>query len=362
MLFTDRPLRLGTRGSPLALAQARMTAQALIAAHGWSADAIEIITVQTSGDRIQDRALADIGGKALWTKELDRALVAGETDLSVHSMKDVETLRPDIFHIAAMLPRADVRDKLVGAADFDALPANPLVGTSSPRRGAQVKRLRPDATITLFRGNVATRLTIPPGNVRLSCDFVIEDSGDPDQRSPSGPQMPVEELPDAVMPFLLGSRYCETDRLMDVAWAQFGHLASARERVEAIVGFVHHHIEFRPVIAVLLGDTAVEIQHLPTDPHAQRGRRLPQRPNLVIAGQKRPRDGVHHTHDVMIGREQARQTLGGQIVGNRAINPSSGRQIGLCLSSFILGLQHHCGEHTGNSTGSHRRRAQINVG
>lgn len=158
MLFTDRPLRLGTRGSPLALAQARLTAQALIAAHGWSADAIEIVTVQTSGDRIQDRALADIGGKALWTKELDRALVAGETDLSVHSMKDVETVRHDIFHIAAMLPRADPRDKLIGAASFGALPPNPIVGTSSPRRGAQVKRLRPDATITLFRGNVATRL------------------------------------------------------------------------------------------------------------------------------------------------------------------------------------------------------------
>ncbi|MCC4234270.1 hydroxymethylbilane synthase [Sphingobium soli] len=163
MLFTPqsdfgRPLRLGTRGSPLALAQARLTAQALIAAHGWSADAIKIVTVQTSGDRIQDRALADIGGKALWTKELDRALVAGETDLSVHSMKDVETVRHDIFHIAAMLPRADPRDKLIGASSFDALPPNPIVGTSSPRRGAQVKRLRPDATITLFRGNVATRL------------------------------------------------------------------------------------------------------------------------------------------------------------------------------------------------------------
>ncbi len=158
MLFTHRPLRLGTRGSPLALAQARMTAQALIAAHGWAEDAIEIVTVQTSGDRIQDRALADIGGKALWTKELDRALAAGDTDLSVHSMKDVETVRPGIFHVAAMLPRADVRDKLVGADDFAALPANPLVGTSSPRRAAQVKRLRTDATITLFRGNVATRL------------------------------------------------------------------------------------------------------------------------------------------------------------------------------------------------------------
>ncbi|NWK94955.1 hydroxymethylbilane synthase [Sphingobium lactosutens] len=158
MLFTDRPLRLGTRGSPLALAQARLTAQALCAAHGWADGAIRIVTVQTSGDRIQDRALADIGGKALWTKELDRALVAGEIDFSVHSMKDVETARPAAFRIAAMLPRADVRDKLVGVEHFDALPDNPLVGTSSPRRAAQVKRLRPDATISLFRGNVATRL------------------------------------------------------------------------------------------------------------------------------------------------------------------------------------------------------------
>ncbi|SEJ05416.1 hydroxymethylbilane synthase [Sphingobium sp. AP50] len=158
MLFTDRPLRLGTRGSPLALAQAHMTAQALRAAHGWGSEAIEIVAVQTSGDRIQNRALAEIGGKALWTKELDRALVEGEIDFAVHSMKDVETLRPEAFHIAAMLPRADVCDKLVGVESFAALPANPLVGTSSPRRAAQVKRLRPDATITLFRGNVATRL------------------------------------------------------------------------------------------------------------------------------------------------------------------------------------------------------------
>lgn len=158
MLFTDRPLRLGTRGSPLALAQAHMTARALRAAHGWDEDVIEIVTVQTSGDRVQDRALAEIGGKALWTKELDRALLAREIDFSVHSMKDVETLRPDAFCTVAMLPRADVRDRLVGAQSFDALPANPVIGTSSPRRAAQVRRLRSDATITLFRGNVATRL------------------------------------------------------------------------------------------------------------------------------------------------------------------------------------------------------------
>lgn len=158
MILFDRPLRLGTRGSPLALAQARMTARALCDTHGWPDSAVAIVTVQTSGDRIQDRALAEIGGKALWTKELDRALAEGDIDFAVHSMKDVETLRPAAMRIAAMLPRADVRDKLVGADSFDALPDNPVVGTSSPRRAAQMRRLRPDVAITLFRGNVATRL------------------------------------------------------------------------------------------------------------------------------------------------------------------------------------------------------------
>ncbi len=154
----DRPLRLGTRGSPLALAQARMTAEALCARHGLDPDAIATVIVQTSGDRIQDRALAEIGGKALWTKELDRALIEGQIDFAVHSMKDVETIRPVEISVAAMLPRADVRDRLIGAESFEALPDNPVVGSSSPRRAAQVKRLRPDAQVVLFRGNVATRL------------------------------------------------------------------------------------------------------------------------------------------------------------------------------------------------------------
>lgn len=158
MSSPSSPLRLGTRGSPLALAQARMTTQALIARHGWREDAIQTVIVQTSGDRIQDRPLADIGGKALWTKELDRALIDGEIDFAVHSMKDVETIRPADIAIAAMLPRADVRDRLVGAPSLAALPEKPVVGTSSPRRAAQVLRARPDASIILFRGNVATRL------------------------------------------------------------------------------------------------------------------------------------------------------------------------------------------------------------
>ncbi|MBB3764762.1 hydroxymethylbilane synthase [Sphingomicrobium lutaoense] len=149
-------LRLGTRGSPLALAQARLVADALIKAHDRLE--IEIVTLKTGGDRIQDRPLAEIGGKALWTKELDRALLAGETHLSVHSMKDVESFRPEGLGIAAMLPRADVRDKLIGAASIDALGEGAVVGTSSPRRAAQLLALRPDLDIRTFRGNVATRL------------------------------------------------------------------------------------------------------------------------------------------------------------------------------------------------------------
>jgi len=152
------PLRLGTRGSPLALTQARMVAAALCEAHGWTGDAIEIVAIRTSGDRIQDRPLAEVGGKALWTKELDRALTGGEIDFAVHSMKDVETIRPPEIAIAAMLPRADVRDRLIGANAIAALPPRAVVGTSSPRRSAQLRRERPDVTITLFRGNVDTRL------------------------------------------------------------------------------------------------------------------------------------------------------------------------------------------------------------
>lgn len=160
------PVRLGTRGSPLALAQAALTAAALRAAHGWAEDAIRIVTVTTSGDRIQDRALAEIGGKALWTKELDRALLEGEIDCAVHSMKDVETIRPESILIAAMLPRAAVEDRLIGALSISALRQGAVIGTSSPRRAAQLKALRPDLQTALLRGNVARRLaSVEAGNI-----------------------------------------------------------------------------------------------------------------------------------------------------------------------------------------------------
>jgi hydroxymethylbilane synthase len=150
--------KLGTRGSPLALAQANMTAAALTAAHGWAPGVAEIVIISTTGDRVQDRPLAEIGGKALWTKELDGALIGGRIDCGVHSMKDVETQLRDGIALAAMLPRADVRERLIGAASIDALPPGARVGTSSPRRAAQLRALRPDIVTEILRGNVATRM------------------------------------------------------------------------------------------------------------------------------------------------------------------------------------------------------------
>ena len=155
---SDRPLRIGTRRSPLALAQAEMAMAAIKAAHNLPDDAVVLVPMLATGDKIQDRPLAEIGGKALWTKELERALIDDQIDIAVHSMKDVETVRADIFDISAMLPRADVRDRLIGAASLDDLKHGARVGTSSPRRAAQLLRARPDVRIVPLRGNVATRL------------------------------------------------------------------------------------------------------------------------------------------------------------------------------------------------------------
>lgn len=140
------------------MAQAEEARDRLVKAHGIDPAHIEIVAVTASGDRIQDRALAEIGGKALWTKELDTWLASGEIDFAVHSAKDVETLRPQTFAIGAVLPREDVRDVLVGAESIVALPRGAVVGTSAPRRAAQLLHARPDCRVVTFRGNVATRL------------------------------------------------------------------------------------------------------------------------------------------------------------------------------------------------------------
>ena len=151
-------LRLGTRRSPLAMAQAEEARARLCAAHGWSEEAVQLVPVLAGGDKIQDRPLAEIGGKALWTRELDQRLAAGEIDAAVHSLKDVETIRPPELVIAAVLPRADKRDVLLGAATVAALPQGAVVGTSAPRRAAQLLHARPDCRVVPLRGNVATRM------------------------------------------------------------------------------------------------------------------------------------------------------------------------------------------------------------
>jgi hydroxymethylbilane synthase len=153
------PLRIGTRGSPLALRQANMVRDALLAAHpDLGPGDITIEVIRTSGDRIQDRALATAGGKGLFTKEIEEALIAGSVDLAVHSMKDMPTVLPDGLGIVAILEREDPRDVLVGAASIAAIPRQALIGTASLRRQAILLNRRPDLRVTLFRGNVETRL------------------------------------------------------------------------------------------------------------------------------------------------------------------------------------------------------------
>jgi hydroxymethylbilane synthase len=153
-------LRIGTRGSPLALFQAYAVRDALCAKHGLDPARIAIEVVRTSGDAIQDRPLAEIGGKGLFIKELEQALLAGTIDLAVHSAKDVPTRLPDGLRLAACLAREDARDAFISdkAASLADLPKGARLGTSSPRRQALAKRLRPDLVIVSLRGNVETRL------------------------------------------------------------------------------------------------------------------------------------------------------------------------------------------------------------
>ncbi|MDQ0510448.1 hydroxymethylbilane synthase [Ancylobacter amanitiformis] len=153
-------LRLGTRGSPLALWQAHAVRDALLKAHGWEAEAVEIQVIRTTGDAITDRALSQAGGKGLFTKEIEEALLERRIDLAVHSAKDMATRLPDGLHLVGYLPRADVRDALILREGWSLAGLKPgaKVGTASLRREAQLRRLRPDLEVSLLRGNVQTRL------------------------------------------------------------------------------------------------------------------------------------------------------------------------------------------------------------
>lgn len=153
-------IKIGTRGSALALAQAHETRARLMAAHGLPMDAFMIEVISTSGDRIQDRPLSEVGGKGLFTKEIEEALIEGRIDLAVHSSKDMPTHLPDGLELSAFLEREDARDAFVGRGvkSMMDLPNGATIGSSSLRRQALVRRMRPDLKIVMFRGNVPTRL------------------------------------------------------------------------------------------------------------------------------------------------------------------------------------------------------------
>lgn len=154
------PIRIGTRGSALALAQASEVRARLMAAHELPEQAFAVEVISTSGDRIQDRPLAEAGGKGLFTKEIEEALLDGRIDLAVHSSKDMPTRLPDRLELSAFLPREDPRDAFIGRSvkRITDLPQGATVGSSSLRRQALLLRMRPDLKLVLFRGNVPTRL------------------------------------------------------------------------------------------------------------------------------------------------------------------------------------------------------------
>ncbi len=160
MRMQTKPFRIGTRGSPLALAQAREARDRLMAAHGIAEEMFEIVALTTRGDRITDRALAEIGGKGLFTEELEAKLLAGDLDFAVHSAKDMPTILPEGLYLSAYLPREDFRDAFIGrtARSLIELPHGATVGSSSLRRQALIRRRRPDLNVTTFRGLVDTRL------------------------------------------------------------------------------------------------------------------------------------------------------------------------------------------------------------
>lgn len=153
-------LRIGTRGSPLALAQAHAVRASLAATHGIAADDLAVTIIRTTGDAVQHRPLTEIGGKGLFTKEIEQALLGHAIDLAVHSAKDVPGILPHGLALTACLPREDPRDAFISrtADRLASLPHGAVVGTASPRRQAMVRRLRPDLAVVSLRGNVETRL------------------------------------------------------------------------------------------------------------------------------------------------------------------------------------------------------------
>lgn len=213
MQIPDR-LRIGTRGSPLALAQAHEVRARLLAAHaGLEEKAVEIVVITTSGDRIQSRALREFGGKGLFTKEIEEALLDGRIDMAVHSMKDMPTELPAGLVLPCLLPREDPRDVFLSpvAASLAELPAGAVVGTASLRRQAQVRHRRPDLRVVTFRGSVNTRLRKLADGEAQATFLALAGLRRLDMSEVATCAMPVEDMLPAVAQGAIGIEIRETD-------------------------------------------------------------------------------------------------------------------------------------------------------
>jgi hydroxymethylbilane synthase len=222
-------IRIGTRGSPLALAQAHEVQARLEAAHGAGRLAFDICVIKTTGDRIQDRPLAEAGGKGLFTKEIEEALSARDVDIAIHSMKDMPTLLPAGLTLAAFLPREDVRDALISAKarTLSELPGGAVVATSSLRRQAQVKHLRPDIKVVSMRGNVETRLRKLADGVADATLLALAGLNRLGLADRAAAPVPVEEMLPAVAQGAIGVEMRADDAAMAEALAPLNHQPTA---------------------------------------------------------------------------------------------------------------------------------------
>ena len=228
--MTAVKVRIGTRGSPLALWQAHEVQRLLCAAHGLTSEAIAVTVIKTSGDRIQDRPLSEVGGKGLFTKEIEEALLAGGIDIAVHSMKDVATILPPGLIIACLLPREDPRDAFISAKarTLAELPPDALVGTASLRRQAQVRLQRPDLRVAILRGNVDTRLRKLADGAADATLLAVAGLKRLGLEAHAASIVPVEEMLPAVAQGAIGIECREVDHASIALLAPLNDMTTAR--------------------------------------------------------------------------------------------------------------------------------------
>ena len=272
----DTPLKIGTRGSPLALAQAEETRDRLMTAHGLPAEAFEIIVIKTTGDQVQDRALSEIGGKGLFTKEIEEAMLAGSIDIAVHSMKDMPVEQPGGLVLDTYLPREDVRDAFVSlkVGAIDDLAQGAVVGTSSLRRRAQLAHKRPDLEIVEFRGNVQTRMRKLADGVASATFLACAGLARLGTEDPMIRPIPTETMLPAVAQGASGIERRQND-----------------DATAELLGAIHHLPTGQRLAADLHGAFAGHIQ--PAEQIEQRGFTRPG--SADDGGDVAPADGQFHT-------------------------------------------------------------------